>query len=53
MTTNIIELHGDSTQYGAVYAAHLEDGVHPNSIMYTFIGQFLFNSLKNIGIISA
>ena len=46
---HVIDTHDAITRWYPSYPMHLEDGVHPNAIMYTFIGQFVYNRLSQLG----
>lgn len=43
----VIDIHGSITKWYPSWKVHLSDGVHPNSIMYRYIGDTLYNGLKS------
>lgn len=44
-----VDIHAQVTWKYPQWAGHLSDGIHPNAIMYQFIGTQLFGGLKGLG----
>jgi hypothetical protein len=46
-TTSIprVDIHSGISEYYPQWASHLSDGIHPNEIMYLYIGKLLSNGL--------
>lgn len=41
----VIDTYSAIAQWYPSFSSHLSDGIHPNQIMYWFIGEFLFKNL--------